>query len=76
MSKEASWVAAVLAGLLLLMALFAPAQGRGDLPTLDDAESPREDSVIGHVPLVGPILEYVQRQLVLATWRLENAPIE
>lgn len=74
MHKEASWIAAVLAGLLLLMALLAPAQDRGDLPMLAEVERPIP--VISHVPLVGPIIGRVQRQMILVTWQLEAIPIE
>jgi hypothetical protein len=74
MSKEASWIAAVLAGLLLLMAFLAPARDRGDLPVLGEIERPIP--VISHVPLVGPIIGRVQRQLILVTWRLDSIPIE
>jgi hypothetical protein len=74
MSKEASWIAAVLAGLLLLMALLAPAQDRGALPVLAEVERPIP--VISHVPLVGPIIGRVQRQMILVTWQLEAIPIE
>jgi hypothetical protein len=74
MYKEASWIAVVLAGLLLLMAFLAPAQDRGALPVLDEVERPIP--VVGHVPLVGPIIGRVQRQLVLVTWRLDSIPIE
>ena len=74
MSKEASWIAAVLAGLLLLMALLAPAHDRGDLPVLAEVERPIP--VVSHVPVVGPIIGRVQRQMILVTWRLERIPIE
>ena len=74
MSKEASWIAAVLAGLLLLMALLTPAQDRGDLPALAEVEKPIP--VVSHVPLVGPIIGRVQRQMILVAWRLDSIPIE
>jgi hypothetical protein len=74
MSKEASWIAAVLAGLLLLMAFLTPARDRGDLPALTEVERPIP--VISHVPLVGPIIGRVQRQMILVTWQLEAIPIE
>ena len=74
MSKEAGWIAAVLAGLLLLMALLAPAQNKGDLPALGEMERPMP--MVSHVPLVGPIIGRVQRQMILVTWRLESIPIE
>lgn len=74
MSKEASWIAAVLTGLLLLMALLAPPQDRGDLPVLAEVERPIP--VVSHVPLVGPIIGRVQRQMILVTWQLEAIPIE
>jgi hypothetical protein len=32
--------------------------------------------VVSHVPLVGPIIGRVQRQMILVTWRLESIPIE
>jgi hypothetical protein len=72
--RESGWIAAVLAGLLLLMTLLAPAQDRGALPVL--AEMERPIPVVSHVPLVGPIIGRVQRQLILITWRLDSIPIE
>ena len=74
MSKESGWIAAVLAGLLLLMAFLAPARDRGDLPELAEVERPVP--VISHVPLVGPIIGRVQRQMILVSWQLESIPIE
>jgi hypothetical protein len=74
MHKEASWIAAVLAGLLLLMTFLAPAHDRGDLPVLAEVERPIP--VVSHVPVVGPIIGRVQRQMILVTWQLETIPIE
>ena len=74
MSKEASWIATVLAGLLLLMVFLAPPRDRGDLPILAEVERPIP--VVSHVPLVGPIIGHVQQQMILVTWRLDSIPIE
>jgi hypothetical protein len=74
MSKESGWIAAVLAGLLLLMAFLAPMRDRGDLPVLSEVERPIP--VVSHVPLVGPIIGRMQRQMILVTWQLETIPIE
>jgi hypothetical protein len=51
--------------LLLLMALLSPARAGGRLPALEDTERP--SAVIHHVPLVGPIMGHVQRQMMMAT---------
>jgi hypothetical protein len=74
MSREAGWVATMLAGLLLLMALLAPARVRGQLPSLEEAERPAP--VVYHLPLVGPIIGRVQRMMIAATWQLEAIPTE
>jgi hypothetical protein len=74
MSKESGWIAAMLTGLLILMAFLAPVHDRGDLPILAEVERPIP--VVSHVPLVGPIIGRVQRQIILVTWQLDSIPIE
>jgi hypothetical protein len=73
MGKEAGWVSAMLAVLLIVLALLAP-HADGQLPTLQELERP--PAVICKVPLVGPIVGRVQRLAAAATWQLEAIPIE
>jgi hypothetical protein len=73
MGKEAGWVAAMVAVLLIVLALLAPHAER-QLPTLQELERP--PAVICRVPLVGPIVGRVQRLATAATWQLEAIPIE
>jgi len=72
MSKEAGWIATMLAVLLIVMALLSP-QTEGRLPTLEEMEKP---TTIVRVPLVGPIIGWMQRQMIGVTWQLEAIPIE
>ena len=74
MDRESSWVAAMLAGLLIDMALLSPARPEGQLPTLADTERP--PATICRVPLVGPVIGWIQRQITLVTWQLEAVPME
>ena len=73
MGKEAGWVAAMLAVLLIVLALLAPHAER-QLPTLQELDRP--PAAICRVPLVGPIVGRVQRLATAATWQLEAIPIE
>ena len=73
MSKEAGWIATMLAVLLIVMSLLSP-RAEGQLPTLNEMERP--SATICRVPLVGPIIERVQRLVTTATWQLEAIPIE
>jgi hypothetical protein len=73
MGKEAGWVAAMVAVLLIVLALLAP-HPDGQLPTLQELEKP--PAVTGRVPPVGPIVGRVQRLATAATWQLEAIPIE
>jgi hypothetical protein len=73
MSKEAGWVAAMVAVLLIVLALLAP-HPDGQLPTVQELERP--PAAVCNVPLVGPILGRVQRLATTATWQLETIPIE
>ena len=73
MSKEAGWVAAMLATLLIVLALLAP-HADGQLPTLQELERP--PAAVWRVPLVGPIVGRVQRLATTATWQLEAIPVE
>jgi hypothetical protein len=76
MNKEAGWVAAMLAVLLVLLALFPPVRAGGQLPEL--GERPAE--VDCRVPLIclgaGRIVGQVQRLMARATWQLETIPME
>jgi hypothetical protein len=74
MNREADWVAAMLAGLLILLALLAPARAEGQLPTLGETASP--SAIVYRVPLVGPLIGQVQRLMFAAAWRLEAIPME
>lgn len=73
MSKEAGWIATMLAVLLIVMALLSPPTA-GQLPTLEEMEKP--PATIIRVPLVGPLIGRIQRQMIEATWQLEAIPIE
>jgi hypothetical protein len=73
MSKEASWIATMLAVLLIVMALLSP-RAEGRLPTLEEVEKP--PATIIRAPLVGPIIGWVQRQMIGVTWQLEAIPTE
>ena len=73
MSKEAGWVAAMIAVLLIVLALSAP-HPDGRLPTVQELERP--PAAVCNVPLVGPILGRIQRLATTATWQLETIPIE
>jgi hypothetical protein len=73
MSKEASWIAAMLTVLLIVMALLSP-QTEGRLPTLEAMEKP--PATIIRAPLVGPIIGRIQHQMIGVTWQLEAIPIE
>jgi hypothetical protein len=73
MSKEAGWVAAMLAVLLIVLALSAP-HADGQLPTVQELERP--PAAVCRVPLVGPIVARIQRLATTATWQLETIPIE
>jgi hypothetical protein len=72
MNKEASWIAAMLAVLLILLALFPPVRAEGQLPEL--GERPAE--VDCRVPLICPIFGQVQRLMSRAAWQLETIPME
>jgi hypothetical protein len=72
MNKEASWVAAMLAVLLVLLALFPPVRAEGQLPEL--RERPAEADC--RVPLICPIVGQVQRLMSRAAWQLETIPME
>ena len=73
MSREAGWVATMLAVLLIIMALLSP-RAEGQLPTLEEMERP--PTTVCRVPLIGPIIGRVQRLVTTATWQLEAIPIE
>ncbi|MDY7076551.1 MAG: hypothetical protein SXV54_06455 [Chloroflexota bacterium] len=73
MSKEAGWIATMLAVLLIVVALLSP-RTEGQLPTLQELERP--PATICWVPLVGPIIGRMQRLVTTATWQLEAIPIE
>ena len=73
MGKEAGWVAAMVAVLLIVLALLTP-HPDGQLPTVQELERP--PAVICRVPLIGPIVGRVQRLATAATWQLEAIPIE
>jgi hypothetical protein len=73
MSKEASWIATMLTVLLIIMALLSP-QAEGRLPTLEEMEKP--PAKIIRVPLIGPLIGRIQRQMIGVTWQLEAIPIE
>lgn len=73
MSKEAGWVAAMIAVLLIVLSLSAP-HADEHLPTLQELERP--PAAICRVLLVGPILGRIQRLATTATWQLEAIPIE
>jgi hypothetical protein len=72
MNKEAGWVAAMLAVLLLLLALFPPVRARGQLPELREQPGGAGCSI----PLVCPAIGHVQRLMVRAAWQLEAIPME
>jgi hypothetical protein len=72
MNKEASWVAAMLAVLLVLLALFPPVRAEGQLPEL--GEQPVE--VDCRVPLICPVVGQMQRLMSRAAWQLETIPME
>ena len=73
MSKEAGWVAAMVAVLLIVLALLTP-RTDGQLPTVQELERP--PAAVCRVPLVGPIVGRIQRLATTATWQLETIPIE
>ena len=73
MSKEAGWIATMLAVLLIVVALLSP-RAAGRLPTLEEVERP--PATICNVPLIGPLFGQVQRLVTRATWQLETVPIE
>jgi hypothetical protein len=73
MSKEAGWVAAMLAVLLIVLALLTP-HADGQLPTMQELERPL--AAICRVPLVGPIVGRVQQLATMVSWHLEAIPIE
>ena len=73
MSKEAGWIATMLAVLLIVMALLSP-QVDGQLPTLEKMERP--PATICRIPMIGPIIGQVRRLVAVVTWELETIPIE
>ncbi len=74
MAKEASWVAAMLAALVILMAVVSPPGTRQSLPMLKALDRPPASIV--RAPLIGSILGHMQRQVVVLTWELERIPAE
>ena len=74
---ETTWIAIMLAGLIALMAFLSPARPEGQLPTLEEMERPTiETTIYHHVPLVGPVIERIERRIVAVTWQLEAIEYE
>jgi hypothetical protein len=74
MTKEASWVAVMLAALLILMALMSPPGSGQGPPMLETVDRPQV--TLRRVPLVGSILSQVERRVTILTWQLERIPTE
>ena len=72
MNKEAGWVAAMLAVLLVLLALFPSVRTEGQLPELGQ----RPAEVDCRLPPICPIAGQVQRLMSRAAWQLETIPME
>jgi hypothetical protein len=67
----------MLTGLIALMALLSPGRSEGQLPVLEEMErSATETTIYRHVPLVGPVIEQIERRIVAVTWQLEAMTIE
>lgn len=69
MNTEASWVAVMVAGIVILMAVLSPPGQRGKLPRLETIDRP---AAAYRVPLFGSIA----RRMNALTWRLESIPVE
>jgi hypothetical protein len=74
MNKEASWIAVMLAVLLVLMALLSPPGAREDLPLLETLDRPAARAC--RAPLMGALLGQMQRWVMVLTWQLESFPAE
>jgi hypothetical protein len=77
MIREAGWIAVILAAVLLVMGLMAPARREG-LPTLAEVVDTRGDSATAlcAVPAVGPLMCRVRRQFAVTAWQLEAVPFD
>lgn len=69
MNTEASWIAVMVAGVVVLLAILSPGRTRGQLPRLEAIERP---PMVYRVPLLGTIA----RRANALTWRLESIPVE
>jgi hypothetical protein len=74
MNREAGWIAVILAGLLLLLAMMSPRQPAGGLPTLEAIEERPAQTC--QVPVVGSVVCGVHRMFSTVTWQLEMIPVE
>lgn len=71
MGKESTWFGVLISALLVVMALMGR-RPDGGLPELADLEEPEATTSMCGVPLVGPVLCWVQHQFALTSYELDD----